>query len=172
MAGWNARLQDDGPVTYEAVGAGNITGGQLVIPSTANPTSDPSLGGCDVAGDAAVNVLGVAYKDAVPVHNRAAFETATTGYPGGFNVVDVSVPDATVVAANDVVGKFTFTTACALGDPICAASNAAAGTTVGAAGKVRKWVSGTDSPAAIIGSCQQPGGVAANGVGWARIRTH
>lgn len=171
MAGWNARLQDDGPITYEAVGAAVIKGGQLVVPSSAAATSDPTLGGCDVAGDAAVNVLGVAYKDALPLALRAAQESGTTG--SGYFLTDVSVPDATCVAANDVVGYFQFTTACALGDPICAASNAAAGTVrVDAAGKVRKWLTATDSPASVIGSCQQPGGVAGGAVGLARIRTH
>lgn len=169
MSGFIARNQDDGPLTYEALD--NITGGQLVVPK-AGTTSDPSLGGCTFSGDAAVNVLGVAAKDAVSLANRAALESSTLGGPGAYFDTNVAVPDATVVAYNDVVGKFQFTTATALGDPICAADNTVAGTTPGAAGKVRKWLTGTDSPAAIIGSCQQPGGVAAGAVGLARVRTH
>lgn len=160
MVGFNARLQDDQPITYEALTA-IIKGGQIVVP-TAGATFDPTLQGIAVSGDAALNVLGVASKDAVPRSLRAGYETGNTAYDTAYIATDISVPDADVTVYNDVVGYVNFTGACAYGEPICSAVN----------GGVRHWVTGTDNPAAIIGSCHQPGGVSAAGVGLARIRTH
>ena len=154
MPGVAERLRS-GPITYEATS--NLTGGQVVIPSGV-ATQDPSLQGVQPAGDAALNVVGVANKDAVAVANQAGFAQGTTGYPGSFPVLDASVPSATVACPHDAV-KVTYAGACAYGAKICSAAN----------GAVRAWVSGTDSPAAVIGRCAQPGGVASAGAGLARI---
>jgi hypothetical protein len=156
MASFNARRLD-GPPTYEALT--NIVGGQLVVPQ-AGATSDPSLAGIQPAGDAAVNCLGVAAQDCITVANRAALETGgVTGYGGGWNVTDVSVPGATTAVYEETEGYLTYSAACAHGAKLACAAN----------GAVRPWVSG-DGAAALIGHCSQPGGVSAAGVALGKIR--
>lgn len=160
MGSFNARLSGSGPVTGEAIGNAPILGGVLVVPST-TATTDPSLQGYSVSGDAAVNVMGVTAQDAVPVSVQATYENGNAPYDASYPFIDVSVPGPTSAIYNDVVGKLNYTTAAAYGDKLCSA----------AAGGVRKWLTATDDPAAIVGSCVQPGGVAAAGVALARIRT-
>lgn len=138
-------------LTYEAVDA-NLVGGNLVIPSTTATVSGRQ--GIKVATDAALTVLGAVAKDCVTEANRAALETGSGPAPGNFPFVDASVPGATAAVYNRGVYKLQYTAvAVAYGVKLCAA----------AAGKVRAWVSGTDSPAAIIGWCAEPGGVASGG---------
>ncbi len=141
--------------TYEAVDA-NLAGGVLVIPSTTATVS--GLQGIKVATDAAVNVLGVSLRSAVTAANQAAAQVGTDqGYP----LLDVSVPDATLVVESHGVYPVTYTAvAVAYGTKLCAAAN----------GAVRAWVSGTDPASAVIGWCANPGGVSsAGGVALARI---
>lgn len=158
MGTFNARWHDDDPLVYENVTGAVILGGKLAVPS-AGATGDPSLQGFAAAGDAAKNVVGVTEHDTVPRSLRAAQENAGSVYDSGYNVTDVSVPDATTTVYNDVVGYLTYTVACTNGAKLAAA----------AAGAVRPWVTG-DGADAIVGSCVQVGGVAAAGQGLARIR--
>lgn len=135
--------------TYEAVDA-DLAAGVLVIPST-TATSDPSLQGIKVAGDAALNVLGVSLKSAVINANQAGDSSFTEsyGYPG----TDVSVPSPTLTVARHCNAPLTYTAvAVAYGAKLAAA----------ASGHVRAWVSG-DGAAAIVGECSQPGGVGSGG---------
>jgi hypothetical protein len=160
MGSFNARLHGSkgSPKSYEAVVA-VVKGGTLVVPSTA-ATSDPSLEACVTAGDAAVNVLGVAAKDAVPVALRAGLQSGTTAYDADYPTFDYSVPDSNVTVYDEVEGYMQYTGACAYNAPICAA----------AGGNVRALVVGTDAPLAKIGRCTQPGGVTAAGRGLANLR--
>jgi hypothetical protein len=158
MGTFNARLHDDDPITMEALGAAVIPGGRLVIPQT-GATSDPTLQGMIVSGDAAKNVCGVTEHDTVPNSIRSGFESGTAAYDASYVSTDISVPGPTCAVYNDVVGYLNYTAACAFGAKLAAA----------AAGAVRPWVL-ADGPDAIVGSCQQPGGVSAAGVALARIR--
>lgn len=144
-------------VVYEAITA-NVRGGRMVIPNATATTTGAQ--GATEAGDAALNSIGVAYKDAVTVANRAAQENTTTSAPGSFPVTDFTVPDCTFTAGRSGYYPVVFTAvAVAYGVKLaCAAS-----------GAVRAWVSG-DTAAAIIGECAQKGGVSsAGGVGIALI---
>lgn len=154
MAGQNPTFQT-GPRTYEV--EGNVKGGQVVVHSTLASTT--GLPRCKVSAGASALVLGVAFRDAVSIENRAAFEDGTTGYPGGFVTTDISVPDETVAVYNDTWVKVTFTGACAHRARIKSAAN----------GAVAPFVEGTDAENLAIGWCAQVGGVAAAGVGLARI---
>jgi hypothetical protein len=159
MGTFNARWHDDDPLVYENVTGAVILGGKLAVPNTGT-TFDPTVQGFGVAGDAALNVLGVTEHDTVPRSLRAATENGTTSYDAGYPTYDASVPDATTTVYNDVVGYLTYTTAAANGDKLCAA--------VG--GGVRKALTADITAGAVVGSCVQPGGVAAPGVALARIR--
>lgn len=158
MGTFNARRQGSQPTTVEALGSSVILGSKLVIPQT-GATSDPSLQGVIVAGDAALNCLGVLEHDVVPVSIRASFEQSTAGFDAAYVVTDASVPGATSAVYHDAEGLLTYTAATAYGAKLACA----------AAGAVRPWVSG-DGPAAQVGWCSQPGGVAGAGVGLGRIR--
>lgn len=160
MGSFNARYMDDDPITYENVSGAVVLGGKLAAPN-ATATSDPTLQGFAVAGDAALNCLGVTQQDTVPVSLRAGFEQGSSAFDAAYTQTDISVPGATTAIYNDVVGYLTYTAACANGALLACA----------AAGAVRPWVSG-DGPAAIVGSCTQPGGVSAAGVALGRIRVH
>lgn len=151
------RIQE-ADVVYEAITA-NVVGGLMVIPNTTATTTGAQ--GATNAGDAAINCLGVAYKDAVTVANRAAQENGTTGAPGSFPLADFTVPDCTFTAGRQGYYPVVYTAvAVAYGTKLCCA----------AAGKVRAWVTGTDAVASIIGECAQKGGVSsAGGVGTAYL---
>lgn len=139
---------------YEAVDA-NLAAGVLVIPSTTATVS--GLQGIKVAGDAAVNVLGVSAKSCVTEANQAADAVGDEGY--GYPFVDVSVPTARTTVWKQCVVPVTFTAAAvAFGVKLCAAAN----------GAVRAWVSGTDPADSIVGEsrCVMS---AAGGVGKAFI---
>ena len=152
------RFANDLDITYEAVDA-NLNGGELVIPST-TATTDPSLQGIKVAGDAALNVLGVVSKPCVTNANQAAAQQGTGAAPGSYPFADAGVPSATATVYNNVVCQVTYT---AVAVPYGARLAAAAG------GAVRAWVAG-DGAAAIVGWCAQPGGVSsAGGLALARI---
>lgn len=118
-----------GPLTYEAGVA--IAGGQLVIPYASDTTK------VGPAGDGAINVLGVATKDAVPVGTNQN-QAASGVLPGSFNLSPISQYIAVAC-----YGHFRLlnTTNIARGKAVVAA----------AAGKVRAYVSGTDTPDMIIG---------------------
>lgn len=152
------RFAGDLDITYEAVDA-NLNGGEVVIPST-TATTDTSLQGVKVAGDAALNVLGVASKPCVTNANQAAANSGTGAAPGSYPFADAGVPSAQLAVYNNVVCLVTYT---AVAVPYGAKLAAAA------AGAVRAWVTG-DGAAAIIGWCAQPGGVSsAGGQALARI---
>jgi hypothetical protein len=160
MGTFNARWHDDDPLVYENVTGAVILGGKVAIPVN-GATLDPSVQGFAAAGDAALNVLGITEHDTVPRSLRAGLETGTTTSWDAANAIfDSSVPDATTTVYNDVVGKLKTTTACANGDKICAAAN----------GDVRKALTADITAGAVIGSCVNPQGVAANGVGLFRVR--
>lgn len=134
---------------YEAVDA-NLAAGVLVIPSTTATFS--GLQGVAVAGATALNVLGVSSRSAVTHANQAAalVGTGSDGYP----FADTAIPDSTLTVYSRGLVPLTFTTvAVAYGVRLKAA----------AGGAVAAWVSGTDSAAAIIGYCAQPGGVSSAG---------
>lgn len=145
-------------VVYEAVDA-NIVGGQLCVPSTTATVSGDQ--GVATAGAVALNVLGVASKDAVTEANKLALTQGTGPAPGLYPFADASVPSATLTLYNNCFCLVTYTAvAVAYGTKLKTAAN----------GAVAAWVSGTDSPAAIIGFCAQPGGVSsAGGTALARI---
>jgi hypothetical protein len=154
MPGQNPTFQT-GPRTYEV--EGNVTGGQIVEASAVASTT--GLPVCKTSAAGSARVLGVAFRDAVSLANRTALENGTTAYPGAFVTTDISVPDETVAVYNDAWVKVTFTGACGFRVPIKSA----------AAGAVAPFVEGTDDPKLRIGWCAQVGGVAAAGVGLARI---
>lgn len=131
------------PVTREVLEA--VKGGQLV---EARATGDGKRVGVAAAGS--LKVLGVAGNDAYPVGTA---NTGTTG--GGYPFVDISIPDQYVAVERNAYYKLTYAGAVAFGESVKAAAN----------GQVTKWVSGTDVADAKIGKCEEPGGVAAAGVG-------
>jgi hypothetical protein len=141
-----------GDLTYEAVDA-NIVGGMVCVPSTTVTESGDQ--GVTPAGANAINVLGVASKDAVTAANRAALTSSTGPAPLSAFLTDASVPGATVTLYNDFFGNVVYAsgTAVAYGDAIKAAAN----------GTVTKHVSGTDAPERKIGWCAQKGGVGTGG---------
>jgi hypothetical protein len=154
MPGQNPTFQT-GPRTYEV--EGNVKGGDVVEHSTVASTSGVPVVKTSGAGSA--RVMGVAFKDAVSVANRAALEQGTTAYPGGFVTNDISVPDEFTAVYNDCWVKVAYASAVAERAPIKSA----------ASGGVALFVEGTDDPKLRIGWCAQLGGVAAAGVGLARI---
>ena len=140
---------------YEAVDAVLATG-VLVIPST-TATTNPGLQGVKVATDAALNVLGVSASSAVPVANQTTTGNDSDGYP---YVAPDMVNELVTVYSACVINVTYTAVAVAYGAKLCAAAN----------GAVRAWVSGTDSPAAIVGTCRVPGGMSsAGGTGLAKI---
>jgi len=129
---------------YEAVDA-NLAAGTLVIPSAT--ATESGLPGIAAAGATALNCIGVAAKDCVTAANRAALESGTTAAPMSAPFVDASIPTATTTVYDEGWFKLQYATgtAVARGDRVkCAAG-----------GLVTKWVSGTDSAAAIIGRCAE-----------------
>lgn len=160
MGTFNARLLGADSETFENVTGAVIAGGLIAVPN-ATATSDPSLAGFGLAGDAAKNALGVTEHDTVPVSLRAAQENTTAVYDAGYNVTDLSVPGATTTVYNDVDGFVTYAAAVGHGAKLACAAN----------GQVRAWVT-ADGADAEIGWCTQPGGVTAAGKGRARIRIH
>lgn len=154
MPGRNPTFQT-GPRTCEV--EGNVTGGDVVEHSTVASTT--GLAVVKQSGAGSARVMGVAFRDAVSLANRDAFEQGTTGYPGAFATTDISVPDETVAVYNDCWVPVHFTVACAERAPIKSA----------ATGGVQPFVEGTDDPKLRIGWCAQVGGVASAGTGLARI---
>lgn len=155
MAGANKQQTGDAQV-YEAVGTGAIEGGMLVVPST-NATVNPGVQGIDVAGATALNCLGVAARRAEKASLQDLTGTDGDGYPVAY---PNPVNELTTVYKNAIV-KVTYTAAAvAYGVKLKTAAN----------GQVQAWVSGTDSPAAIVGECRVVGGMSsAGGTGYALI---
>jgi hypothetical protein len=149
-----------GAQVLECVDA-NLAGGTVVIPST-TATTQPGTQGMKAATDAAQNVLGVCINDCVTAANQAALQYPTGPAPMSAVSIDLTIPDVTSTVEDNGEFDVQYTAAAvAYGAKLCAA----------AGGKVRAWVSGTDSPAAIIGHCTQVGGVSsAGGTGRAFIR--
>lgn len=138
-------------LSYEAVDA-NLASGVMCIPSTTATTT--GLQGVKVAGDAAVNALGVSANGAVTAANQAAAQNTTDGNPEAFPVLSLGVDDVLVTLYDHAVCWVTYTAAAvAYGARLCCA----------ASGAVRAWVSGTDPASAIIGFCANPGGVSSAG---------
>jgi hypothetical protein len=151
MPGQNPSYQT-GPLVYEALSA--VKGGQVVEFKSGATTNPGKVGMQPAAANSAV-VLGVAFKDAVPVSAQDGYANGTTGY-ANYPVTDISVPDELSSVYNDAWIKVTYAAAATYRQPLKAAAN----------GQVTPGTPGTDP---IIGWCAAPGGVAANGVGLARI---
>lgn len=134
---------------YEAVGTGAIEGGNLVIPST-NATVNPGVQGIDVAGATATNVLGVAARRAEKASLQNLAATDGDGYPVTY---PNPVNELTAVYRGCVVNVVYTAVAVAFGVKLKSAAN----------GQVAAWVSGTDSPAAIVGECRVVGGMGSGG---------
>lgn len=145
---------------YEAVDA-NLSAAKLVVSSTTHGEFWPNLQGIKVAGNTALDVLGVSAKDAVTAANRPALESSTSTDPTASNILTIGIPSSEVTVYNDCIALLTYT---AVAVPYGAKLAAAA------AGAVRAWVAG-DGAAAIVGWCAQPGGVGAGG-GLALARIH
>jgi hypothetical protein len=147
-----------GALVYEATDT-NIAGGTLVIPSTTAATL-PGKQGMQIAGDAAIDCLGICINDVVTAANQEALQYPTGPAPMSAQGMDLTVPDVTSTVENDGVFPAVYTAvAVAYGRPLACA----------AGGKVREWVAG-DGAAANIGWCAQVGGMsAAGGIGLARI---
>lgn len=141
---------ETGPKTYEA--SVNIKAG-LVVEYVAGTPTQPGLSLVQLSTLTSLKVAGVATKDSISAANQAALLAFTSG--DGFPSLNASVPSEAVAIAKR--GEFTLTyfNAVAYGDKVKAA----------AAGQVALWVRGTDSVEAIIGSCQEQGGVSAAGTG-------
>jgi hypothetical protein len=133
MAGNNVIETGDAHV-YEATAV--VDGGMLVVPS--GTATNPGMQGIAKAGDAAVNVLGVAARRAEPLASQSLSTTDADGYPVTY---PNPVNELTTVYKHRVV-RVTYTAvAVAFGVKLCAAAN----------GQVRAWVSGTDPASAIVG---------------------
>lgn len=139
--------------TANDAGSKYLMGG-TVVEAAGTVDAVPSGAGLPViqpAADASVRWLGVALKDAVVLSSDPNAAT-TDAY--GFPLLDVSIPERTTTVERHGVYFVTYTNAAVnFRDNLCAA----------AGGKVRKWVTGTDKPEAIIGWCAEPGGVSASG---------
>lgn len=131
---------------FEAVAV--VNGGQLVVPTTG--ATNPGVQGVTVAGDAAVNVVGVAARRAEPVANQNLTGTDPDGFPVTY---PNPVNELTAVYRQAIVPVTYTAVAVSYGTKLCAA----------ASGAVRAWVSGTDPASAIVGECAQPGGVSSAG---------
>jgi hypothetical protein len=138
---------------YEAVAT--IPGGRLVVP--ADGATNPGKQGIDLAGDAAVDVLGVASRLAQPTPEVVESETDADGYPS----LAVSPVNELVTVYKRCVLKVEYTDDGAIdfGAKLAAAAD----------GMVRLWVTG-DGAAAMVGECRVVGGMSADGgVGLAYI---
>lgn len=143
MSGVLPRFQS-GPRTYKVNSA--VKGGQVVQART-DGTIEP-------AAAASAKVLGVALGDAAP---RPDQSSSTTSY--GAPVVDMSVlPEHTGVAYAGEVMPVTYAANAAFGVKLKAAAN----------GQVTPWTTGTDAADLIIGTCDEPAGVASGAVGLMR----
>jgi hypothetical protein len=155
----NPKLQGkNGAVqTVEAI-TNILLGGQLVVPS--GTTGASGLQTVVAAGANAINCIGVAQSDAVPVSLQAANVTGTSAWDAGYPAIDTSVPDATVAVYQDCVAPITYGAgAVAFGAKL----------KCGATGTVVAHVSGTDAPERCIGSCAQPGGTAGGVIALVRL---
>jgi ABC-type Fe3+-hydroxamate transport system substrate-binding protein len=138
---------------YEATEV--IDGGLLVVPAAG--ATNPGVQGIAKAGATALNVLGVTARRAEPVANQALTATDGDGYPVTY---PNPVNELTTVYKACVTDVTYTAVAVGHGVKLKAAAN----------GQVQAWVSGTDSPAAIIGECRVVGGMSgAGGVGKAYI---
>lgn len=124
------------PITYQCFVA--VAGGQLVVPGTAG-----NAGLIGPAGAGAVNCLGVATTDGLPVGTA---NTSTD--PSGFPIIATDQADENVAVDPHGVYRLACTGTIALGDPI----------KCGTAGSVVKFVDGTDNPGLKIGRCVDPAG--------------
>lgn len=145
MSGANKVRTGDADV-YEAVAV--VNGGQLVVPATG--ATNASVQGITVAGDAAVNVLGVAARLAEPVANQDLSGTDSDGYPV---VYPNPVNELTTVYKHAVVAVTYTAAAVGFGAKLAAA----------AGGKVRAFVAGTDPVDAMVGECRVVGGMGSGG---------
>lgn len=133
-----------GPRTYEAVE--NLLGG-TVVEARAGGIDNPGVG---IAPDASKKVRGVALTDATLGGN--APRSPSNG------VLDQQLTPVEVAVQSIGWVPIKYSAACAYGAKVAA----------GALGTVRPWVSG-DGADAIIGSCEEKGGVAQNVVGLTHI---
>jgi len=138
-------VYQDGPVTRQVTET--VKGGQLV--------EARSAGLVGVAAVGSKVCLGVASKDAVPTATSQDGTDSVTGLP-----IINEYPYSPYVAVYDE-GYFnlTYAAAAAFGQKLKCAAN----------GQVTPFVSGTDTPDMLVGSCQEPLGVASGAVGLTHI---
>lgn len=147
------KIREGNDDVYEATEV--IDGGLLVVPAAGATNS--GVQGIAKAGATALNVLGVTATRSEPVASQNLTGTDGDGFP---TVYPSPVSELTTVYKNAVVNVTYTAVAVAFGVKLKAAAN----------GQVQAWVSGTDSPAAIVGECRVVGGMsAAGGVGQALI---
>ena len=128
-----------GPITREVNVA--VTVARLVEPDLATQK-------VKMAALTSLKVLGIATNQGIP--------TSTSQDPtlvsGGTSVMLSPIP-ANIGVASEGVWRMEYGAAASWGDRLKSGAN----------GVVQPWVSGTDSPAAIIGRCEEPAGVAGAG---------
>lgn len=145
MAGVNKTRKGHDDV-YEAVAV--VNGGNLVVPVAG--ATNASVQGIEPAGDAAVNVLGVAARRAEPVADQSLATTDGDGYPVAF---PNPVNELTTVYKQAVLDVVYTAAAVGFGEKLAAAAN----------GEVRKFVAGTDPVDAMVGECRVVGGMGSGG---------
>jgi hypothetical protein len=145
MAGANKVRTGDADV-YEAVDV--VNGGQLVVPKAG--ATNANVQGVTPAGDAAVNVLGVAARRAEPVADQNLSSTDGDGYPV---VYPNTVNELTTVYKHAVVSVTYTAAAVGFGVKLAAA----------ASGNVRAFVAGTDPVDSVVGECRVVGGMGSGG---------
>lgn len=140
------RVRSGDADTYEATEV--IEGGLLVVPASGATIS--GVQGMAIAGDAAVNVLGVTSQRAEPAANQNLTGTDSDGYPITFpNTVD----ELATVYKHAVVSVTYTAAAVGFGAKLAAA----------AGGAVRAFVAGTDPSDSVVGECRVIGGMGSGG---------
>lgn len=145
-----AVVRQGGPQTYTPASGQIIHGGLLVEASSTTP------GRIELASAGSSVVLGVALTDAIAPEQQTT--TTTTDTLGRPVLTAVRVPTTVAVANSGAEVKVTYSAAATLGQPLVSTG---AGQ-VGPAGA-------NPTAGTIVGKCTEPLGVAAAGVGRARI---
>jgi len=142
------QITKTGPASYTPASGETIHGGVLV--------EARSGGRIGVAAAASVHVLGVALFDAIaPEQVNTSTTTDSLGRPV---LTAVAIPTTVAVAYGGVEVKLTYSAAANFGDLLVATAN----------GQVAP-AAATPDVRTIVGRCTEPAGVAAAGVGRARI---
>lgn len=140
-----AQVTKTGPKTFTA--AETIAGGQLVEGTDTSRVKPAAAG--------SLRVLGVALTDAQAP--EAVVTTPATGADGRPVLNTASLPTTVALAYGGIEVKVTYSAAAKLGQKLVSTG----------AGKVGP-AGATPDAATIVGTCTEPGGVAANGRGLIR----